>query len=420
MKTIITFLGGLGPKLTTYRFTTPDGAHDIQGGFFPLALRQHIADYDEMLVFATDLAQKVAWPEIEKLNDTRIKCVPIATGENTEQIWSIFQKVTSHVHEGDVVTFDITHGLRSIPFMVFLFAAYLKSARSVRIDGIYYGAFELGRDGNPAPVIDLSEFAAMLDWITATDQFVQTGDARRLAQRLNPSGESNTPAAQAAKALNDVSLAAFLCQPHSLAVAAEGVKEHLARAAEQPQLAALPFSLIQRRIESTFGAFIGDIEKDTQSGLCAQYRLINWYYANNQIMQTVSLAREWLIDAVTYRLGEKISRDYKERELSSESVGRAMSALQSLLPDLQGDDANAHSKGKGIVLNSKACKMRDKWEETERQIVARLWGDVREVRNQLDHAEHQYSAKSVDNLIHLTCEKVIKPLRELAKRWGLA
>ena len=69
---------------------------------------------------------------------------------------------------------------------VFLFAAYLKAAKNVTIDAIYYGALELGNSetGIPAPVIDLSEFVSMIDWLTATDQFIKTGNGKSLANLL--------------------------------------------------------------------------------------------------------------------------------------------------------------------------------------------------------------------------------------------
>ena len=178
---IITFLGDRGAMQTTYSYKE----NSYIGGVFAEALRQ-FCKYDTMLVCVTEKAKINTWPVLEALQDPRIQAIDILTGRTTEEMWKNFQTITEYVHEGDSVIFDITHGLRSLPFLVFLFAAYLKAAKNVTIAAIYYGAFELGDSKNnvPAPVIDLSEFVSMIDWITATNQFVKIGDGRELAKLL--------------------------------------------------------------------------------------------------------------------------------------------------------------------------------------------------------------------------------------------
>ena len=166
---IITFLGKY-PRETIYSHS----ARTYKGQVFAEALHQ-FCEYDTMLVCVTEEAKATTWPLLEALRDERIKPIDIPTGRTTEEMWETFKIITQYVDEDDRVIFDITHGLRSLPFLVFLFAAYLKAAKNVTIAAIYYGAPELSDTPNnvPAPVIDLSEFVSMIDWITATNQFTQ-------------------------------------------------------------------------------------------------------------------------------------------------------------------------------------------------------------------------------------------------------
>jgi CRISPR-associated DxTHG motif protein len=148
----------------------------------------HFVEFDEMLVFVTEKAYQNAFPVLTALTDERIIPVEIPIGENSVEMWQIFEAITDKVNEHDTVIFDITHSLRSIPFLVFLAAAFLKSAKQVTLEAIYYGALELQKDarGNPrpAPVIELSEFVSLIDWLNASNYFVNSGNTAPLTALL--------------------------------------------------------------------------------------------------------------------------------------------------------------------------------------------------------------------------------------------
>ncbi len=229
--TVITFLG-IRPLLTTYSY---EGT-EYQGRVFAEALLQFLS-FDRMLVLTTPEADSV-YAVLEEKNDPRIQQVPIPTGRDDSEMWGIFDKVIEHIEEGEEVTFDITHGLRSIPFLAFLFAAYLKSAKAVTLRAILYGALELQKENNGvAPVLDLSRFASMLDWINASDQFVETGNANRLAALLGGVKAQK----DAAVTLRAVSQAAFLCQPVSLMKASAFLRPAMQRAAASFAHTSKPF-----------------------------------------------------------------------------------------------------------------------------------------------------------------------------------
>ncbi len=317
MKKIITFLGTGGPFTTTYRF---DGK-DYSGGVFAQALKE-FCPFDEMLVCVTPKAEEKSWPVLAALNDPRIHKVPIETGRDNAEMWQTFKIITDLVNEGDTVTFDITHGLRSLPFLVFLFAAYLKAAKGVTIDHIYYGALELGdsRTGIPAPVIDLSDFVTMLDWISATDRFVQTGSSEALSDLLLESRPGSFAMRDdlhqrdvgrhlkySGTVIDQISLALSITRPLETMVAAAKLRGALALV--QPVLAerAQPFSILVGKVRAAYAPFALNDPEDVTSlkeNLWIQVDMVAWYIDKSQYVQAATLAREVVISLVCCRMGE--------------------------------------------------------------------------------------------------------------------
>ena len=394
---IITFLGDRGAFETSYQFENRVYTGDV----FAEALHQ-FCEYDEMLVCVTEKAKEKTWPVLQKLESDKIKSIDIPTGRTTDEMWETFRIITENVDENDRVIFDITHGLRSLPFLSFLFSAYLKSAKNVTIDAIYYGALELGDRNNnvPAPVINLSEFISMIDWITATNQFIQTGDARELSTLL-PSNDNATK--KAAKTLLDVSLATLLCQPIELSKQAKKLEPELIKAQKKLKDTVPPFELLSKKITTTFNNFTGDFsEKDYKDGLKSQFKLIEWYLDNNRLMEGMSLGREWLINAVTYRLGLSFTLKEKERE----EIAKAISGIEMVSCNRLAVEE----------LNEYGSTIYKTW--TEKKLLAQFWNVLQPIRNTLDHAGHQQSALSIKTILSNT-DKLRQLLHELVEYWDL-
>jgi CRISPR-associated Csx2 family protein len=407
---IISFLGvspALGTperpaKLTTYAFKDENGDEKTYDGYvFPEALRQFCGPdkYDSMLVCVTEKAKAANWSVLEALEDPKIQAVDIPTGNNTAEMWQIFTIITGHIEAEDRVIFDITHGLRSLPFLVFLFAAYLKAAKKVTIEAIYYGALELKSENNGlAPVIDLSEFVSMIDWVTASTQFVETGDARQLSKLLNPNSDSSGANKTAADTLFDVSLATLLCRPLELGIEAEALAKDLLEAEKQQPNRVVPFEMLRQQVTQTFSSFVGNLDGDTEAALQAQFRLIEWYHNNNRIIETMTLAREWLLAAVNYKLEGSVDIDNR---YTRDDISDALWEISNNKPLKDFTDY-----GKKI----------HKWPE-RRQLIA-VWNQVRTLRNTLDHAGYERRAPNPAKIVQ-NADRAIKSLGELAKCWGL-
>lgn len=341
MRKIITFLGATLIKDREGNLVKTNYLHNgkiYPGSVFPEALRQ-FTSYDKMLVFVTKKAREVTWPQLEGLNDERITPVDIPTGNTTEELWELFGIILGQVDEGDCVIFDITQGLRSTPFLMFLFASFLKIARNVSIEAIYYGAFELGnpREGIPAPVFDLSEFVEMLDWLTATDRFVTTGDGQALTallkEKMPPGlqmGKDESARAlgkdlrSAADGIEEMSQALLMVRPFETMTSGLAVSKILTSSEERITETAPPFGALVDRVRKSYGQFALESPLEPEAALpnlMRQLDMIGWYLAHQQAVQATLLMREWLISAFMavnriFPFHDRIQREKVEKQFN--------------------------------------------------------------------------------------------------------
>lgn len=289
---VLTFLGK-DPRDTTYEWQ----GKTYHAQVMAQAIRQ-FADFDQMLVFVTPDARAKTFPILAALNDDRIQPVEIVDGKDAQSMWQVFQTVVNQVQENETVIFDITHGFRYLPFLTFLFIAYLKVAKKVTIQAVYYGAFEM-QANDKTPILDLTEFVAMLDWLTAANQFIQTGSARDLAEQLKNAGQKQSQNADQAKALDDlaanvteISLGLELLRPHEVAQASAQISERLNLAAGAlPK----PFGVVAQSLQAAYAQFGLPPQADSWQHLGIQLRMINWYFEKQQFVHALSMAREWLV-----------------------------------------------------------------------------------------------------------------------------
>ncbi len=405
-------------KVITFLGKDPqDAVYEWEGKPYPAkvmaqAIRE-FAQFDEMLVFVTPMATKTFQDVLAPLKDNRIRPVDIVDGKDTESMWTIFQTVVDNVQEGETVIFDITHGFRSLPFLAFLFIAYLKSAKNVTIEAVYYGALDMQKDG-VTPILDLTKFISLLDWLTATDQFIQTGNAHGLSALLNPKNLATGSLSNTSVTLDTISQAARLCQPFTLMQEVGKLETAIEQAQQELQVTAPPFGVLKTQIVNAFGQFSND-GSDVAEMLRTEFCLVEWYYQKGQIVQAVTLAREWLIDAVTYRLGQPL--DYLiDNRIPFEKAISGITLLGK--PDPENRDRTFTEND----LNRWGLELLQ-W--PERDHLVQLWIDLKNVRNPLDHAEHQRKKdreKTLDALRKLQDKvdgKIMPALRTLAERWNL-
>lgn len=148
---------------------------------------------------------------------------------------------------------DITHALRSLPLLALLSVAFLRSARSVNVRHLLYGAFE-ARDKKTGltPVFDLTPFLALLDWVTATDQFIRTGNGQALTALL----PSDPPEVEDLRSsLDAIAAGMHMLRPLHVMEQASRLSSVIAAASPYVSQTAPPLESLLQRIQESYGQF---------------------------------------------------------------------------------------------------------------------------------------------------------------------
>jgi hypothetical protein len=323
--TLLTFLGTANYNKTTY---TLDGKQHSTC-YCPAAVA-HFYRPPTTLVVVTQKAREM---HFEALADeigavTRPVEVPIPDGHSEADLWQIFAALTQHVTEGDELVVDITNGFRSLPFLSFLAVAFLRLARRVKVQRILYGAYDAKNEANQTPIFDLTPFLTLLDWTIATDRFTRFGDATDLADLLKqgmppgPLMRDNLEAREignglkgAAKAMEDVSLALRLTRPLETMAASAALAAALKKAGPLVAQNAPPFALLARQVQQAYEplAMANDMlaPPNWPENLQKQLDLVGRYLHQGQVVQAVTLAREWLVSVLLYHFKADSLVDHK-------------------------------------------------------------------------------------------------------------
>lgn len=396
----LTFLGTGEYKDAIYHYNGQDAQSTK---FFPVALceLQPKGKIDEFLVVVTKESKDKWFSKLEESFGkfgVNVTPVEIPSTHSVEDLWTIFFKITDQLPENDEVIFDITHSFRTLPFLAFLAAAYLITAKKVVIKGLFYGAFDAGQGQEPkrVPVFDLTPFLDLLKWITATDKFLTTGyskdlggllgeiaERRRDQLRSDPAANQFRPISKLkglGKDLKELSDALSLNRPKAIKEKAESLNEtlgdqYLIAAVEQ---LAPPAKLLLNKIADQFEPFVSD-------DLDAHRRLIHWYVQNEQFVQGYALIREWIISYICKKAGREI---YEQKH--REPIEKAISLLA--MPDRNVDNSEPTSRDVQKILKfCKSLKYIDK--------LVKLWQDVSGLRNDVMHFGFRPNASKPATLI---------------------
>jgi CRISPR-associated DxTHG motif protein len=397
----ISFLGTTDYLHTTYVFE----GQERYTRFFPAAVAQFFKP-DKHLVCATPVVQKHTnlqnlQTEIESLGVT-FEILPILDGNSEADLWTIFDAITSVVDEGETVVFDVTHSFRSLPILVFLAVAYLKAAKRVQVAKVVYGAFEARtRETNISPVFDLTPFVSLLDWLTATTRFVETGDGHALAELLNqglplvgsiPANANNSDLnknlGSAARSINQVSLALQLTRPIEAMESANQLENALMTARSDIQAHAHPFGLLANQVIEQYGQFAVEGPQSPEKlkdGIYRQLRMIDWYNRRGLVVQAATLSRELVISLLAFIFRVEIYNK-KVRE------------------DVEGAINNSIAKRINKKRTENLLEIRpmpfDNSFDTIPQAddICSLWNRLRDIRNDIAHVGMRQNAKQAAEL----------------------
>jgi CRISPR-associated DxTHG motif protein len=371
---LIAFLGTWEYKCATYRWNDRTYKTSfVQEAFV------HWLKPETTCVLLTKEARKKHWGDLcQRLQEhTQIVEVDIPDGKSEEELWEIFEAISKAVQEGDEIVFDITHGFRSLPMIAMLTIAYLKQVKGVKVQHVVYGVYE--RDNPMAPILDLTLFADLLDWLAAAKIFTATGDSSELGQliqeiqddayRNREAYDENLPRAlkNFGAALAEVSDDLLLARVSNLPKSVRKLAERQSAANTEVPQWARPLTLLLDKIADAYEPFQDD-------SLPTQAKLIRWYLNHNHIMQAMTLAREWV---VSYHL-HKEGRDWRSRKEREQMEKRLRESLQQ--------DS--------------------------------LWSKIAEIRNDLAHCGFGREERQVLSAtsIRQNAEKVVEQIERLAQQ----
>ncbi|MBG1271170.1 TIGR02221 family CRISPR-associated protein [Nostoc sp. WHI] len=355
-----------------------------------------------------DNENESSWETLKNRLAGKVNLQPITNvpeGHTNADIWKLFEKLTDCLQENDCVLFDITNGFRSLPVLALIAISYLRVVRQVQIEGLIYGAFDAKTNDNKTPIFDLLPIVSLLEWTTATDQFIKTGNGQLLANLLY----SSDPIAQnLAISIERIAQGLQLLRPMDVIQEAAILPQRIAAAAPIVSQSVPPFATLLGRVEKDYGNFGLAIPTDyqicPQALLLRQLKMVEWYATKGQIVQALSMAREWLPSLLCYHFQldplDKVSRDEMELLLSGGKI----------------KDKDGNTIKESLYL--------EQWSSVpnkKKKQVNRLWGgefNLANLRNDVLHAGFRKNPKNAEDILQQT-EAIIKELQSVAEVWGL-
>lgn len=157
-------------------------------------LHQQDQRIDEVCMFLTQEARELNWEgesklqsellELKKRIPFSIKEVNIEFADDIDTIWDTFTTIVETINDGDEIIFDITHSFRYQPMLALLALHFLRVTKEIDIKGVYYGVYDPRSEEKTFPILDLSAFAELQDWITNVYSFTKTGRVDALSDWL--------------------------------------------------------------------------------------------------------------------------------------------------------------------------------------------------------------------------------------------
>ncbi len=352
-----------------------------------------------------------SWETLQNRLEGRVNLQPIFNvpeGHTQADIWDLFNLLTGCLQQKDSVLFDITHGFRSLPVLSLIAVSFLRVVRQVKIEGLIYGAFDAkNKETNETPTFDLLPMVSLLEWTTATDQFLKTGNGQELASLL---GQSDEEANQnLAQSINAISGGLQLLRPMDVMLESAALSINIEKAASNIAQSVPPFVTLLKRIEQDYGNFAlanpTDYTTQAKESLLQELKIINWYEEKGQFVQALCLAREWLPSLLCYHFNLDPLVNYPNR-----------SEMELLLTGGKIKD----SEGK-TIKESQYLEDWNKIPKSQRKQLTNLWGgsfNFANLRNDVLHAGFRKNPRDAKQ-IEQEAKQIIAELQALKNTWKL-
>ena len=409
-KTLISFLGTGTYRETNYTFAD-EQKYTCCYSAAALAKKLQPA---VLLSFQTPEAHQIHGQNFQDAihvasSQTQVHPVEIPLGSTTDEIWKIFDAITSNTPIQHEVHFDITHGLRSLPLLALLALSYLRITQNITIGGLYYAAFEArNTTTNTTSIFDLTPFLALLEWTSAADLFLKTGNATPLTQILKeiqkllhkaPTPNQKTPPlyiSSIAKQMEECALDLTLLRTRHLKDSLQKFKRNFQQynnVFAEIYAHAKPFLLLFEPVKKSLTEF-SDQHLQHLLDWC------HWLIERGHIQACFTLQREFLIDWAATLLG------FDPQTLSQELRKNISTSLTSIITEKPIDDsASAEANQYRDALLTKLTKA---------QIAAlqSKGSQITQCRNDLNHAGYNPDMRD-SRYLTTTAQTTLSSLQQL-------
>ena len=415
---IISFLGNRKYEEATYLHPDPNNLTKVVTPFYQEALVEFYQPKTLYILLTKSVeteppkgASESNWQALQKRLAGQVELQPITNiPENStpNSIWSIFNQITEYIKPKDNVIFDITYGFRYIPIVALLAVSYLRVVRQVNIKGLLYGAFDAKNQANETPSFDLLPVVSLLDWTTATDQFIKTGNGEALADLLKNNQASNQSTEKLADNISNISRGLQMLRPMDIMSASAKLPEAIAEATPTISQEIPPFATLLQRVDADYSKFgLANPQQDRNSSkasLVKQLQMVEWYLEKNEIVQALSLAREWLPSLLCYHF---------ELDMLNQNSRDEMELLLhgGKLKDREGN----------TIRESKYLVQWEALAKKTRKPLNKLWGgeyDLANLRNDVLHAGYRKNSRDAEKILQQT-QEILNQLKAIASEWEI-
>ncbi len=230
--------------------------------------------------------------------------VPYMDGNQVNhQTAKYLSSVQAWVPENAKVTLDVTHGLRYLPMLALLSAAYMRVTRNVDIEQILYGAVDRRLPDGSAAVIQLDSLLQVIDWISALNSFDKDGDYSVFAPLLEVDGVPS----HLTRALQNAAYCERISNASQAKEKLQPVKQHTFD--ESTPLSELFEEQLKERLAWTNATNRGDIE----------FRLADQYLKRKDYLRACIYAQEGYVSKRVSQQNGNLN-DYLDRDNASQSI----------------------------------------------------------------------------------------------------
>ncbi|MEG6617028.1 TIGR02221 family CRISPR-associated protein [Peptococcaceae bacterium 1198_IL3148] len=242
--------------------------------------------------------------------------VDIPDGISEEEIFKIFEIITAQVSEGERITLDVTFSLRHLPFVYLAALIYMVGLKQVKLEGIYYGAFELKQD-QVSPILEITSLFRLIEWYHGLSNARQEGDFRALGRLLNgdigrlyKQGAGDANFSKVSKLMNKLGFYLASVLPMEVGLNSKDVSSLLKKEFQSTTGTAYAAHMAMNSLSQLLDRWkiSGDDDQEiakgyieiTEEELERQLRLAEWYIERMNVPAALLVIREWMITRMQF------------------------------------------------------------------------------------------------------------------------